>query len=116
MLAARRLAGLFALEAYYAGVRARAQSEADRWGRGPIEAEFSPSKVEGLHPPDLAVLARPAAASPPSCPGSRRDRRWGSPAEPFRSEGSRRMRGADVARVAGPLYAPPPLAAHLYAA
>ena len=30
----------------------------------------------------------------------RRDRRWGSRAEPFRSERSRRMRGADVARVA----------------
>ena len=30
----------------------------------------------------------------------RRDRRWGSRAEPFRSERSRRMRGANVARVA----------------
>ena len=30
----------------------------------------------------------------------RRGRRWGSRAEPFRSERSRRMRGADVARVA----------------
>ena len=31
----------------------------------------------------------------------RRGRRWGSRAEPFRNERSRRMRGADVARVAG---------------
>jgi hypothetical protein len=31
---------------------------------------------------------------------ARRDRRWGSRADPFRTERSRRMRGADVARVA----------------
>ena len=44
----------------------------------------------------------------------RRGRRWGSRAEPFRSERSRRMRGADVARVARSP-PPPPLVAHLYA-
>ena len=40
MLVACRLAGLSALEVY-AGVTARAQCRADRWGRGPVEPNFS---------------------------------------------------------------------------
>jgi hypothetical protein len=49
MLVACRLAGLSALKAYYAGVTARAQCRADRWGRGPVEPNFSLSAI-GHHP------------------------------------------------------------------
>ena len=64
MLVACRLAGLSALEAYYAGVRARVQCRRTVGGRGAVEAEF-PLRRRGpstTGDPDLAVLAPPRAS------------------------------------------------------
>jgi hypothetical protein len=65
MLVACRLAGLSALEAYYAEVRARAQCGGGPLGARPDRGRISPFEARGLHPtgdPGLAVLAAERAS------------------------------------------------------